>query len=275
MRYPTTSFAQRRCGAATTAQCVHPSAQGWRRVAAVAAVAWALASPAACSDGDDGGVCLPPAFALQAEPDDLAAHCALRVAAECQRAFDDCPDLGVYGVEYPNAAACEAEAPADLCASTWWSTSYLADDVASACLAAIPEVACDELAQEGGPKACWGVELPVPPDPAKCDVITEGVHHGTLDTKVSLAWGTFAAVRCLCLEKGDHVSLTIAHGDLDSPAIHVFTPDGEALPGRAFDERRTVIAAVTGSYLVVVAEQHAALEGQPFELTIDIAKTVP
>lgn len=255
--------------AASIANPLRPSPQAPRPklIALAALLASAFTLPAACSNVDVS--CGPPTFAVKAEPDDLAEHCAFVVETECQRAFSDCPDLGVYTIEFPDVTACLAEAPAMFCEPAQFSDAYLDDTESAACIAALPTVACAEFDQEGGPKACWKVERPVPPDPSGCQVVGAGKHEGKLDTEVSKDWGRFASLHCVCLEKGDPITIRVAHGDLDQPAIHLLGPTGEPVKSMQSEGPLRATAPAQGSYLVLVTESGSALKGQPVTVIID------
>jgi hypothetical protein len=232
---------------------------------------------AAATDGDGGAAdvdtdwCdLPPSWSLAPTPDAFQDHCEQQVAAECARAFDDCTDLWLYQDEYGSLESCLAEAPGDVCASgpASWQYSYLDEAVAAACLAAIPDAACDEFGGEGGLEECWFLEVPVPPDPGECVQVGPGSITASTDQEASAAWGEAAAVLCLCLRAGVVLDVLVWDVMFDNVVTVLLGPDGEEID-RAWSMLETTIEQ-DGAYTLIVHDDHGFADDIEFDLDIEI-----
>ena len=223
---------------------------------------------------DDAALCEPPLWERAPTPQDFRDHCVAFEAATCARAFDDCPTLGYYDNEYGSLENCLAESPDFECGSdrASWETSEIDEAVAAACLAALPTVPCEAFTQEGGPKPCWFLERPVPPDPAGCQGATSGDVTVTLDQETTAHWGRRVATLCICLSTGDYFQVTLRHPPvaMDDPQLTLLSPSGEALATGSDYTPLTHEAIETGSHVIVVHDRIDAYMGATADLAISV-----
>jgi hypothetical protein len=231
---------------------------GARRARAQVAGVIALVTAAACtgSPSSDAGVeCTAPSYTREPDPDGLREHCRARVDAECLRAFADCPDLGVYAVEYASLADCRQTAANELCTVTARDEVSVVDEAeAESCLAAIPDATCAELEGENGLEACAHVSVLLPPDPASCTIVTEGEITVPVDDETHAFWGNTVGLACTCADEGDTLTFDLDHGGIDSPYLRLFDPDGTEIAQDVGREHLEAELPATGSYLLLIGD---------------------
>jgi|GEM_PF-7109942 len=223
------------------------------------------------SDPDDSetGTCDLPTWKIEATPDALVDHCRSMKEAECARAFDDCPDLWLYGNEYPDLEICQTEAPQDFCSNSKWDVSYINPTEAQKCLDAIPGADCDEFEQEGGLEECWWYEQPVPPDPALCTMVAPGTYTKTFDVEASRYLGDYVILLCVCVNEGQELASKIVYDSDGGASTYVYDTEGNQLP-RSLSGISKLTADKSGAYVIMYAQTAGNSPGAELTFKIEV-----